>query len=375
MRALASLAIAIGIGSAAEAAAPVDCPLRDAPLTVESPLIDILLHPEGPALLSQTAPGFLEGLPPFMVKTQTPSFGAIMSLKGMAASGGVDPSLLEAAGPRLASLELTEGFKDARCARFDNAKVKLPKSQAPLRVLLFEKVNGFYHEEAIPAARNAIEKIADANGWSVVAADKGGAISRKNLSRIDVVVFSNNSGDVLTITQRQALRDFVERGGGIVALHGAGGDSQYWWDWYANELIGAQFIGHPMEPQFQETTVAIEPGSGAFGAGVAASWSLSDEWYSFATNPRTSGAQVVATIDESRYQTKGWGGADIAMGDDHPIAWTRCVGDGRSFYSAIGHRAEVYADANYQRLLQNALAWAGGAGACRTPSPGAKDKS
>jgi len=63
---------------------------------------------------------------------------------------------------------------------------------------------------------------------------------------------------------------------------------------------------------------------------------------------------VLATLDEKTY-TPG----DLTMGD-HPIAWTRCIGQGRSFYSAIGHRPEAYADPRHLRLLEQATEWAAG---------------
>jgi len=45
---------------------------------------------------------------------------------------------------------------------------------------------------------------------------------------------------------------------------------------------------------------------------------------------------VIATLDESSYKP----GVspfvkDLHMGADHPVAWTRCVLNGRSFYSAM----------------------------------------
>ena len=46
------------------------------------------------------------------------------------------------------------------------------------------------------------------------------------------------------------------------------------------------------------------------------------------------------------------------MGKDHPIAWTRCVGKGRSFYSAIGHRPETYTEPHNAALLESAITWA-----------------
>jgi type 1 glutamine amidotransferase len=70
------------------------------------------------------------------------------------------------------------------------------------------------------------------------------------------------------------------------------------------------------------------------------------------------GAHILVTIDETSYQPFD-GVRDIRMGD-HPIAWTRCVGKGRSFYSAIGHRPEVYSDPNAAALLEGGIAWAAG---------------
>ena len=48
----------------------------------------------------------------------------------------------------------------------------------------------------------------------------------------------------------------------------------------------------------------------------------------------------------------------MAMGDDHPIAWTRQIGAGRMFYSAIGHLPATYSEPNYVAMLQDAVEWA-----------------
>ncbi len=73
-----------------------------------------------------------------------------------------------------------------------------------------------------------------------------------------------------------------------------------------------------------------------------------------------SGASVVATLDESTYRPEGYGGQDLRMGEDHPIAWTRCVGNGRAMYTAIGHRPEVYQLPQNLKLLEDGLVWAAG---------------
>ena len=112
-----------------------------------------------------------------------------------------------------------------------------------------------------------------------------------------------------------------------------------------------------MNPQFQEAQVEMEDKSFAKAAGVPNEWALKEEWYSFAASPRVEGANIVATIDESSYQPGNMMGRDLAMGD-HPVAWTRCVGDGRMFYSSIGHMPENYADEHVAALYAQAVRWA-----------------
>jgi hypothetical protein len=70
-------------------------------------------------------------------------------------------------------------------------------------------------------------------------------------------------------------------------------------------------------------------------------------------------------LDEKSYKPTA-GKVDLRMGN-HPIAWTQCIGKGRSFYTAIGHRPESYSEPNTNRLIEQGLTWATGLGqsACR----------
>ncbi|MCE7795994.1 ThuA domain-containing protein [Sphingobium sufflavum] len=359
LRTLVPAVLALAVASPAlaaprAAAKPVDCALRDAPFSVESPLVDILLSPAARAIVDKAANGRLAKLPPQFAGTQAPTFAALMTLRQASAFTGLTPDAVAALDPQLRALPVTEADKVARCTRYDNDATPLPLiTQGKPRILLFEKVNGFYHKEAIPAAHDAFIAMAKRKGWAIAATDKGGAITAQNLRRFDAVIWNNNSGDVLTVSQRKAVRDFVERGGGFVAIHGAGGDSSYFWDWYAHDVLGAQFKGHPMAPQFQDARVVVEAPTHPVAKGLPAEWTMTDEWYSFSDNPRTSGATVLLTLDEKSYKP----GTALTMGD-HPLAWTKCAGKGRIFYSAIGHRAESYAQPQHLALLESAITWA-----------------
>jgi type 1 glutamine amidotransferase len=347
------------------AQAQIDCPLRDQPYSIDSPLIDVLLKPEAKALVAQQMPDMVGHLPPQMFGTTAPSFAAIMSLRTMAAWGQTPDATLKSLDASLKALPVTAADRQARCARYDEdrADIKMPPGKP--RLLLFEKINGFRDAPSVEAASRALRDMAQKNGWALVETDKGGAISPSVLKNIDAVIWNNVSGDVLTIKERNALRSYMEKGGGFVAFHGSGGDPVYFWDWYVDSLIGARFKNHPMNPQFQDARIHVEDDKSALSRDLAPGWTMNDEWYSFQNDPREGGAHVIATLDESSYSPKGMGGQDLHMGD-HPIAWTRCVGAGRSFYSAIGHRPETYTDPHYAQLLQHAIEWAatGGAPVC-----------
>ena len=47
---------------------------------------------------------------------------------------------------------------------------------------------------------------------------------------------------------------------------------------------------------------------------------------------------------------------DLRMGD-HPVAWSNCVGQGKTLYSAMGHQGSAFAQPQHLQLLQNGLAW------------------
>jgi type 1 glutamine amidotransferase len=244
---------------------------------------------------------------------------------------------------------------------YDSEPVALPEDLAAPALLLFTKTNGFRHEEGIPAGVALIESIAKRRGWSVFHTESGAAFTPENLARVAVVVWHQVSGDVLDEAQKAAFRDWLEEGGGWAGIHGAGGDGSYTWDWYRDVLIGAQFIGHPMGPQFQDAKLVVEDRAHPATQGLPESFVHNEEWYSFDQSVRAKGYRVLASVDESTYspRLKMLGmDRDLAMGADHPVIWSHCVGRGRAFYSALGPQAQSYPQPEMEQLLAGAIAWA-----------------
>ncbi|TXS91953.1 ThuA domain-containing protein [Parahaliea maris] len=344
--------------SAAVQSEIIDCPLREAPYSVDSPLLDVLLSEAAVEAVKSELPGFPDDLPPFLVGTAIPSFAAIISLRSNARALGFDASSLARMDKLLRTVPVTRDDQRARCARYDNDVPELGVLTASPAVLVFEKITGFDHGDSVVAARTAIERIAAQQGWSVYTTDRGGVFTAQALANFDAVVWNNVSGDALTVRQRAAFRDYIESGGSFVGLHATGGDSIYPWQWFASTLLGARFIGHPGNPQFQKATLLTEANAAGIGQGLAPGWAMEEEWYSFAETPRKDSVSVLLRVDESTYSPVSWDGTDISMGSDHPLAWMRRVGRGKAIYSAVGHRRESYEHAAYEEFLSQALSWA-----------------
>lgn len=230
-------------------------------------------------------------------------------------------------------------------------------------ILIFTRANGYRHD-SIPAANAALVALARAQGWEAQVSDDARLFTPASLKRFRAVVWNNTSGTVLNGEEQSAFRRYVENGGGFVGIHGAGGDPSYNWPWYVQALIGAQFIAHPgppYSPQFQTARLKVEDRSQPATRDLPTPWTRTDEWYSFAASPRGR-VRVLVSLDEGSYRPVGYNGKDIRMGD-HPIVWQHCVGRGRAFFTAMGHKAEAYSEPAYRALLKGALAWAvGGSG-------------
>jgi uncharacterized protein len=246
---------------------------------------------------------------------------------------------------------------------YDKVAPKPPALKQPA-ILIFSKTNGFRDDAQIKAANAALEKIAKDMGWASYTTENAAVFNAEQLGKFKAVVWNSTSGDVLTPEQRTAFKAWMVNGGGFVGLHGAGGDPTYKWKWYVEELIGAQFIGHTLSPQFQQGRLVIEDQAHPATKGLGAEWVRQEEWYSFDRSVRTKGYRVLMTIDESSYSPREkiqlLVDKDLSMGKDHPMVWTHCVGKGRAFYSALGHRAESYAEPKHLVMIAGAISWAAG---------------
>ena len=235
----------------------------------------------------------------------------------------------------------------------DHQPPELPKLKTHPTVLIFSKTNGYRDDDQNKAAIAAVSELVTQKKWSVFATENAATFNAKQLKKFDIIVLNSISGNVFLPEQREAFKNWIEAGGGVVALHGSGGDHHYDWQWYVDVMLGAQFIGHTYSPQFQPGVIHIVDGNHPATINLPTEWQRTEEWYAFDRVPTGYHTHIIGTLDESTYHPI----PEQIMGT-HPIIWTRCIERGRVFFSALGHKAETYAEPLHLKMIAGALDWA-----------------
>jgi cytochrome c len=152
-------------------------------------------------------------------------------------------------------------------------------------------------------------------------------------------------------TQKDALKKYIESGGGYVGVHAAT-DAEYKWQWYG-DLSGAYFKGHPAQ---QVATLDVVDSTFIATKHLPRKWTRKDEWYSF--KYLAPDLHILIKLDEStmKYDAKN---ENLKMGD-HPMAWYHEFDGGRAFYTELGHTDESYADPVYLKHLLGGIEYAMG---------------
>jgi type 1 glutamine amidotransferase len=226
----------------------------------------------------------------------------------------------------------------------DTAAMAAPAA-AP-RVLVVTVTKGFRHD-SIPDLEKLVGDLASESGafavdYARTDADLSKKMTKKALAGYDAVVFASTTGD-LPLPDRDAFVDWIVAGHGFVGLHAAT-DTFPGFPRYL-DLVGGQFQRHGPQVKVEvKVTDAAHPST----QGLGPSFEVFDEIYEF---QRFDPLKVHRLLDLDKHpQTQAAG--------SYPLAWTREVGKGRVFYTALGHRADVIAAPWYRRHVLGGVRWA-----------------
>jgi type 1 glutamine amidotransferase len=230
------------------------------------------------------------------------------------------------------------------------------------RVLIFSATAGYRHS-SIPTAKMALAKLGEATGaYQAVVSDDPANFEPEVLNTFDAVLLVSPTQDFFMPNKKQRKRfstqewdwlqarhnrlvdnliDYVQQGGGLVGIHAAT-DACYGHQCYG-QALGAFFGGHPWTANMN-VTIVVEDGEHAIIKPVfdgMKDFRIKDEIYQFKSQPYTRDKlRVLLHLDPDRSdQPKR---KPSRKDNDYAVCWVQSVGEGRVFYTSLGHREDIY---------------------------------
>ena len=164
------------------------------------------------------------------------------------------------------------------------------------------------------------------------------------LLALDLIVNNVTMGNI-TDVQCRGLRTAVESGVGLGGWHGGLGDA-FRGNPEFQFLVGGQFVAHP--GNHIDYTVHITQPDDPIVAGLE-DFEVHSEQYYMHVDPLN---EVLATTTFTGDHVP-W-----VKGCVMPVVWKRRWGQGRVFYSALGHDAAEFEHPQLRTILERGLLWA-----------------
>ncbi|MFM7097128.1 MAG: ThuA domain-containing protein [Gemmataceae bacterium] len=231
------------------------------------------------------------------------------------------------------------------------------ESKSIKKLLVITESKGFVHgvvKRPKPEELCLVEKSLIALGKksgmfeAVTTQDSRTAITAENLQKYDAVFFYTTGELPLSDVQKADLLQFIKSGKGFAGSHCAT-DTFYKWPEYGN-MIGAYFDGHPWHEKIK---VKVEDKNHSATKHLGDSFDITDEIYQFKGPYDRKNLHVLLSMDTNSVKKEG-----KRMDKDYALAWIKEYGKGRVFYTAFGHRDEVWADERFQKLMLGGLGYA-----------------
>jgi len=223
------------------------------------------------------------------------------------------------------------------------------KAQSATKKVLYLTYSAGFRHDVIPSSMQLLPEIGKKNGFDVIATKDLAFLSTESLPAYDAVVFYTTGELPIGDAEKANLLAWIKSGKGFVGIHSAT-DTFYQWPDYG-EMIGGYFDGHPWH---QDVRVKVEDPKHAATKGLPPVWTVKDEIYQYRNWDRSK-RHVLLSLDTSSVDLKKEG---VKRTDgDFALAWTSTYGKGRVFYSALGHRDDLWQTPEYQQFIAGGIRW------------------
>ena len=245
---------------------------------------------------------------------------------------------LSAAPKKLLVVTTTTGFRHSSIPTAEKILAQLAQDSGEFTVEFVQQPSG-HAETGFPAKLKPDASDADKaafnaaeTAWNEKLKLALQKLSPESLKNYDGVVFASTTGD-LPIPDKQGFLDWIKAGHAFIGIHAASDTFHGWPDFVA--MLGGEFAHHG--PQVSVECLNEDP-----------------------KNPATAHLGKTWTIQQEEiYQFKNYDPAkvhDLLILDKHPennspghfpVSWCKPYGQGRVFYTSLGHREDIWdADPN-----------------------------
>jgi type 1 glutamine amidotransferase len=249
---------------------------------------------------------------------------------------------------------LAAGMLALACSDGSKPATEPPLSPTPIvspaHVLVVTHTEGFRHS-SIQIAEATISMLGQRSGiftatFCRTASDVATMLTPSALAGTDAIVFANTTGS-LPVRDLGALLNWIAEGHGFAGMHSAS-DTYHDAPAYL-EMLGNEFLTHG-----DQTTVdaLVENPSHPASSPLGQRFRVLDEIYKFTRSNRGS---VTMLLSLDRHPADGQ--PEAGQPGDLPLAWAKEYGQGRVFYTALGHREDVWQNPLYQQHILGGIRW------------------
>jgi type 1 glutamine amidotransferase len=264
-------------------------------------------------------------------------------------------------------------------------------TQAPARKkLLFLTHAGLYKHSSLAPAEKAVTEWGKTGGYDVTTLEGYkqdsakldlSMITPEYLSQFDGLMLMTNGNLPLTEVQKKGIVDFVRGGKGIIGVHCATLTLYDYPDF--GEMLGGYYLRSLVSMNLMNAgkigVLKVEDQQHPSTKLLGPSWPIDEEFYEFghqvwdASRPTENVSQVgrlhipmaftrdrvhvLVSLDTERTDLSDLPG--VRKGGDYPQSWSRTFGRGRTFYTSLGHRDELWStDGAFRAHVNGGIRWA-----------------
>jgi uncharacterized protein len=220
-----------------------------------------------------------------------------------------------------------------------------------MKQLLYVTQSCGYRHEVLPYSHDVMRKIGPESGaFEAVCTDDVSTVDWNDLERFSALAFCTTGELPLSAQAKQSFLDFVRGGKAFIGIHNAT-DTFYEWEPYG-EMIGGYFNGHPWH---QEVGVIVEDRDHPATRELPEHFTIHYEIYTHRNWSREKTRVLMRLDNDSVDISKAEGKRDDR---DVALAWCHPYGEGRVFYTALGHGTSTWSDERFHKHLLGGIRWA-----------------